>query len=73
MFAIVATLALLGFAILMLARMFQAERSKMAAALQGHSWASQHFASVGPVTVRLSPRYSASRPMRTQPAMRAAA
>ena len=73
MFAIVATLALLGFAILMIARMFQAEGSKMAAALQGNSWASQHSASVGPVTVRFSPRYPASRPMRAEPALRAAA
>ena len=73
MFAIVATLALLGFSILMLARMFHAEGSKMAAALQGHSWASQHSASTKPVTVRLSPRYSAPRPMRARPALSAAA
>ena len=73
MFSIVATLVLLGFAILMLARMFQAEGSKMAAALQGRSWASQHSAPVRPVIVRFSPRYPVSGAMRAQPALRAAA
>ena len=73
MLAIVTTLALFGFAILSLAGMVRAEGRKIRAALQGNSWASQQSSSVRPITVRFSQRYPASRPMRAQPAMRAAA
>ena len=73
MLAIVTTLALFGFAILSLAGMVRADGRKILAALHGNSWASQQSASVRPVTIRFSQRYSASRPMRAQPAMRAAA
>jgi len=73
MFAIAVTLALFGFAALMLASMVRAEGRKMMAAMEGRSWASRQSASAGPVTLRLSPRYPASRPMRAQAGLRAAA
>ena len=73
MFATAATLALLGFAIAMLAGMLRSEGRKIVAALQGNSWTSQPPLSVRPMTVRFSPRYPASRPLRARPAMRAAA
>ena len=73
MLAIVTTLAVLGFAMLMLAGMIRLDGRKMLAALKGQSWAAQHSASVRPVTVRFSPRYLASRPMQARPALRAAA
>lgn len=73
MLAIVTTLAVLGFAILMLAGMVQLEGSKMLAALKGQSWAALRSSSVRPLTVRFSPRYPASRPLRARPALRAAA
>ena len=72
MLATVTTLALLGFAILMLAGMLRIEGSKILAALQGQSWAARQSA-IPAMTVRFSPRYPASRPMRAAPALRAAA
>ena len=72
MLATVAALALFGFATLMLAGMLRTEGRKMLAALRGQSWAARQSA-MPPVTVRFSPRYPASRPMRARPALRAAA
>ena len=72
MLATVTALALFGFAILMLAGMLRTEGRKMLAALRGQSWAARQSA-IPPVTVRFSPRYPASRPMRATPALRAAA
>ena len=73
MLAIVTTLAVFGFAALMLASMVRLDGSKMLAALKGESWTAQQSASTRPVIVRFSPRYPTSRPMRVRPALRAAA
>jgi hypothetical protein len=73
MLATVATIALFGFAVAMLARFAWNDGGKILAALSGNSWLAQPPASVRPVTVRFSQRYPASRPMRVRPAMRAAA
>ena len=73
MLAIVTTLAVFGFAMAMLASMVRLDGHKMLAALKGQSWVAQRSASVRPVTVRFSPRYPASRPLRARPALRAAA
>lgn len=73
MFAIALTLALFGFTVAMLASMASRDGSKILAALQGNSWAAQPPVSIRPLTVRLSQRYPASRPVRARPALRAAA
>ena len=73
MLATLVTLALLGFAVAMLVEMIRFDGQKMLAALQGRSWTAQPQQSVRPVTVRYSQRYPASRPLRAQPAWRAAA
>ncbi len=72
MLATVTTLALLGFAILVLAGMVRIDGRKMLAALEGQSWAARQSA-IPPMMVRFNPRYPASRPMRAAPALRAAA
>ena len=72
MLATVTTLALLGFAILVLAGMVRIDGRKMLAALEGQSWAARQSA-ISPMMVRFSPRYPASRPMRAAPGLRAAA
>ena len=72
MLATATALALFGFAILMLAGMLRTEGRKILAALRGQSWAAQQSA-IPPVSVRFSPRYPASRPMRATLALRAAA
>lgn len=73
MLAIAVTLALFGFAVAMLAQLVRNDGPKIVAALQGHSWTAQPPLSARPVTVRVSQRYPASRPVRAQPAWRAAA
>jgi hypothetical protein len=73
MLAIVTTLAVFGLAMLMLAGMVRLDGDKMLAALKGQSWAAQQSVSVRAASVRVSPRYPASGPMRARPAMRAAA
>jgi len=72
MFAIAVTLALFGFTVAMLASMATRDGQKILAALQGQSWATQPPVSARPLTLRVSPRYPASRPVRAQP-LRAAA
>ena len=73
MLATAVTLALFGFAFLVLAKMLRANSRKMVAAFAGHSWASQNSVSARPVTLRFSPRYPESRPTRARPELRAAA
>jgi len=72
MFATLVTLMLFGFAAGMLAQMVRRDGRKMVAALQGNSWTAEPPA-MRPVTVRFSARYPVMRPMRAQPALRAAA
>ena len=73
MLATALTLALTGFAVAMLAGLLRHDGRKIVAALQGRSWAAEPPFATRPVTVRLSPRYPASRPMRALPELRAAA
>ena len=73
MLAIAVTLALFGFAVSMLVAMVRRDSCKIVAALQGNSPTALPPRSVRPVTIRFSQRYPASRPMRIQPALRAAA
>ena len=73
MLATAVTIALFGFVALLLGGMLRVEGKKMLAALQGQSWASRHSAPGQVVTIRVSPRYPASRPVRARPALRAAA
>lgn len=73
MLATALTLALFGFAALMLAGMVRADSRKILAAFAGRSWASQNAASIRPVAVRFNPRYPECRPMRVRPELRAAA
>jgi len=67
------TLALIGFVASMLAGLARQEGSKIAAALQGQSWASGSPLPTAPVTVWLSPRYTAARPEPLKPLLRVAA
>ena len=67
------TLALLGFTVAMLASMLRRDAARIAAALHGNSWAATLPNSARPLTVRVSQRYPATRPVRVQPALRAAA
>ncbi len=73
MLAIVATLALLTFAAGFLFELVRHDGGKILAALQGRSWLAERPMSARPVTVRYSPRYPATRPMRAQAEWRAAA
>ncbi len=72
MLAALVTLALLGFAVAMLAEMVRHDGRKMLAALQGRSWISEP-PSPRPITVRFSPCYPVTQPLRAQPELRAAA
>lgn len=73
MFATAATLALFGFSVAMIVKMARNDGQKIVAALQGHSWTAERPLLIRPVTIRFSQRYPASRPVRAQPAWRAAA
>lgn len=73
MFAIAVTLALFTFAAAMLVAMVRRDANRIIVALQGNSLAARPSCSVRPVTMRFSPRYPASQPMRARPALRAAA
>jgi hypothetical protein len=67
------TLALIGFAVATLADLARHDGLKIVAALRGHSWTAVSPIPGRPVTVRFSPRYTAGRPERVRPALRAAA
>jgi hypothetical protein len=67
------TLALIGFIASMLAELARRDGTKIVAALHGHSWASGSPLPASPMTVRLSPRYTAVRPELARTALRAAA
>ena len=73
MFATAATLALLAIVGSTLFSMVRTDRNKILAALRGQSWIASPPASGYPVTVRVSQRYPAVRPVRAQPEWRAAA
>ncbi len=67
------TLALMGFVASMLARLVRQDGLKIAAALQGQSWASGSPLPDHPVTIRFSPRYMAVRLAPAHAELRAAA
>ena len=67
------TITLFGLVAMMLAKIVSDDAGKIAAALQGRSWVSEPPSPVRPVTVRYSPRYPVSRPVRVAPELRAAA
>jgi hypothetical protein len=73
MLAIALTLALLGLVTAVLVDLFQQNAGKIAAALEGRSWTAQPPVSARAMTVRFNPRYTAERPERLAPALRAAA
>jgi hypothetical protein len=73
MFVATLTLALFGLVAFVLAELVRHDREKILAALQGRSWTAEPPQPVRPVTVRFSPRYSVSRPLRVLPELRAAA
>jgi hypothetical protein len=67
------TLALAGFVVVTLADLARQDGLKIIAALHGNSWTANSPVGTRPVTVRFSPRYTAERPVRLSPALRAAA
>ena len=67
------TLALFGLVAFVLAELIRQDGNKIVAALLGRSWMAEPPQPVRPVTVRLSPRYPVSRPVRALPELRAAA
>lgn len=67
------TLSLLGLVAATLFNIVGSDIEKILAALQGRSWKSEPPSPVRPVTVRYSPRYPVSRPVRVVPELRAAA
>jgi hypothetical protein len=67
------TLALIGFVASMLTELARRDGSKIAAALQGRSWAARSPLPASAMTVRFSPRYTAVRPEPARPELRAAA
>ena len=73
MLATAATLALLTTVGWTLFIMVRNDGNKIVAALRGQWWIASPPASGYPVTVRVSQRYPAVRPMRAQPEWRAAA
>ena len=73
MLATAATLALLAIVGWTLVTIVHNDRNKILAALRGQSWIVSPPVSGHPVTVRVSQRYPAVRPMRAQPEWRAAA
>ena len=72
MFATTVSLAIMGFAITAIAGMVRQEGAKIAAALNGRSWAAE-AKSGRPIIVRFSSAYKAVEPAPAWPAMRAAA
>jgi hypothetical protein len=72
LFATALTFGLIAFVASMLVNLARQDGLKIAAALQGRSWASGPLPA-SPVTVRFSPRYTAARPERVRTALRAAA
>ena len=73
MLATAATLALLAFVGWTLFTIVHSDRNKILAALRSQSWIASPPVSGQPVTVRVSQRYPSVRPVRAQPAWRAAA
>lgn len=67
MLAPVLTLALLGVAITTIVRQLRRDAPKILAALRGQSWIAAPPSPLLPVTVRVSQRYPATRPMRAAP------
>ena len=67
------TLALFGFIAWLLIEVVRQDGAKIAAALQGRSWAAEAALPANPVTVRFSPRYTAAGPEPARAALRAAA
>lgn len=73
MLATAAILAIILFAVAMLADLVRDDGRKILAALKGQSWAAQRPPAARPITIRFSQRYPEMRALRARPEWRAAA